>query len=285
MTKEESKILNEFLSKTLKIDAEQLATLYNEAGELQGLQIAFDADASRVSKIKTENQNQYNRGLKEGASKIEKEIKSKYELDSELIGVELVDQIVLSKVEEATKGVTKDISKHPEMLKARTEWEKEQKARDKEWQTKLEAKEKEFERSKLLDKVKSKGLVLLEELKPILPQDPIKASAWRQTFVNDLLSSNFAEAEDDFLILDKDGNPQRDAHGYGRNFKEYVKEISDKYFDYQKSEDRSSAGNKDSAGSKAGLPKSEEEAYNELKNPNITPERRIEITNFLKEKK
>ena len=77
MTKEESKILNEFLSKTLKIDAEQLATLYNEAGELQGLQIAYDADASRVSKIKTENQNQYNRGLKEGASKIEKEIKSK----------------------------------------------------------------------------------------------------------------------------------------------------------------------------------------------------------------
>ena len=46
MTKEESKILNEFLSKTLKIDAEQLATLYNEAGELQGLQIAYDADAS-----------------------------------------------------------------------------------------------------------------------------------------------------------------------------------------------------------------------------------------------
>ncbi len=277
MIEKEQKILNEFLSKTLKIDAEQLATLYNEAGELQGLQIAFDADATRISKQKAENTNQYNRGLKEGASKIEKEVKAKYELDSDLIGVELVDSIVLSKVEEATKGASKDISKHPEMIKARLEWEKEQKQRDKEWKDKLDAKDKEFERSKLLDKVKSRGLVLLDEMRPVLPQDPAKAAQWKQTFVNDLLSNNFQEGEDDFAVLDKDGNPLKDAHGYGRSFKEFVKDISDKYFDYHKAEERSSSGNKETGALPSNMPKTLEEYEKELQSPDITPKRRIEL--------
>lgn len=284
MTKEESKILNEFLSKTLKIGTEDLATLYNEAGDLTGLQIAYDADALRIKKQSEDRTSQYNRGLKEAATKLEKELKSKYEVESDLVGVDLVDSIVLSKVEE-TKGATKDISKHPEMLKARAEWEKEQKKRDSEWQTKLEDKDKEFAKTILKDKVKTKGSVLLDELKPILPEEPYKASQWRQVFLNDLLGYDYQDGNDDFIVLDKEGNPLKDAHGYNRKFKEFTKEIADKYFSYQKAEERSSSGNKDSSGDKAGLPKDDESAYKELKDPNITPERRIAITNFLKEKK
>jgi len=284
VTKEESKILNEFLSKTLKIGTEDLATLYNEAGDLTGLQIAYDADALRIKKQSEDRTSQYNRGLKEAATKLEKELKSKYEVESDLVGVDLVDSIVLSKVEE-TKGATKDISKHPEMLKARAEWEKEQKKRDSEWQTKLEDKDKEFAKTILKDKVKTKGSVLLDELKPILPEEPYKASQWRQVFLNDLLGYDYQDGNDDFIVLDKEGNPLKDAHGYNRKFKEFTKEIADKYFSYQKAEERSSSGNKDSSGDKAGLPKDDESAYKELKDPNITPERRIAITNFLKEKK
>ena len=284
MTKDEQKVLNEFLSKTLKIDTEDLATLYNEAGDLISLKVAEDADAFRIKKQSDDRTSQYNRGLKEAATKFEKELKSKYEVESEMQGVDLVDSIVLSKVEE-TKGATKDISKHPEMLKARAEWEKEQKKRDQEWNDKLEAKDKEFERTVLLDKVKAKGSILLEEMKPILPPEPYKAAQWKQVFLNELLQYDYQEHDGDFIVKDKDGNPLKDAHGYDRKFKEFTKEIADKYFDYQKAEERSSAGNKDSAGGKAGLPKDEDEAYAELKNPNITPERRIEITNFLKEKK
>ena len=284
MNKEESKILNEFLSKTLKIGTEDLATLYNEAGDLTGLQIAFDADALRVKKQSEDRTSQYNRGLKEASLKLEKELKSKYEVESELQGVDLIDSIVLTKVEE-TKGATKDITKHPEMLKARAEWEKEQRKRDDEWGNKLKAKDDEFAQTILMDKVKTKGSVLLDELRPILPDEPYKAAQWKQVFLNDLTSYRFQEHDGDFIVKDKEGNALKDAHGYDRKFKEFTKEIADKYFSYQKAEDRSSSGNKDSAGSKAGLPKDEDEAYTELKNPNITPERRIEITNFLKEKK
>jgi hypothetical protein len=200
------------------------------------------------------------------------------------VGVELVESIVLSKVDE-TKGDTKDISKHPEMVKARAEWEKEQKKRDEEWNSKLKAKDEEFAQTILKDKVKTKGSVLLDELKPILPDEPFKANQWKQVFLNDLLSFDFQEHDGDFIVKDKEGNPLKDAHGYDRKFKEFTKEIADKYFSYQKADERSSAGNKDSAGIKAGMPKDEDEAYTELRNPQITPERRIEITNFLKEKK
>jgi len=279
MKENESKILNEFLSKTLKIDAEELASLYDEAGDLKTLQPAFDADAVRVKQHRTANSDQYNRGLKEAAEKLEKGIKSKYEFESELQGVELVDAIVLSKVEE-TKGASKDISKHPEFLKARDLWEKEQKKRDADWEAKFSEKDKEFVREKLLEKVRSKGLMLLDELKPILPGDPSKAAQWKQTFLNDLVSNNFQEADDDFLVLDKEGKPLQDAHGYGRKFKEFHKEIADKYFDYQKAEERSSAGNKDTQGT-LPLPKNEDEIEKELRDPAITPKRRIELTNLL----
>jgi len=285
VTKEESKILNEFLSKTLKVDAEDLATLYNEAGDLTGLQIAYDADALRIKKQSEDRTSQYNRGLKEAATKFEKEIKTKYEVESDLVGVELVDSIVLSKVEE-TKGAGKDITKHPEMLKARADWEKEQKKRDDGWQEKLDAKDKEFTRAILLDKVKSKGLVLLDELNPILNDEPQKAAQWKQVFINDLTSNNFQEHDGDFIVLDKEGNPLKDAHGYDRKFKEFHKEIADKYFSYQKAEERSSSGNKDSTGGTAGMPKNDEEAEKELRDSvNITPKRRIELTNFLSNKK
>jgi hypothetical protein len=284
MKPEEQKILNEFLSKTLKIDEEQIAGLYNEAGELQGLQVAYDADAARITRHRTENSNQFNRGLKEGASKIEKEIKEKYSLDSELIGVELVDAVVLSKVEEATKGATKDISKHPEMLKARSEWEKEQKARDKVWQDKLDAKDKEFAKTKLSEKIRAKALIYFDEFKPILPGDPNKAASWKNTFLNEVLANEYQESDDDFIPLDKEGKPLTNAHGYGRTFKEYVKEIADKYFEYQKSENRSSSGNKNEGGtgSNLSMPKTVDEYERRLKDPNITPKERIELVEFAK---
>lgn len=284
MNQEEKKTLNEFLSKTLKIDEEQLATLYNEAGDLTGLQVAFDADASRVKQFQTEKTNQYNRGLKEGATKIEKEIKSKYEVESEAIGVELVDSIVLSKIEEATKGVAKDITKHPGMIAARTEWEKEQKQRDKDWQTKLDAKDAEFVKNKLKEKVRSKGLLRLDEFKPILSEDVRKAANLREVYINDILSFDYQEQDDDFVVLDKDGSPLKDAHGYTIKFDGHAKNVSDKYFDYPKSEDRSSAGNKDTGQKQTGSfvpPKTEEEYNARLKNPNITPDERIElVTNW-----
>ena len=143
-------------------------------GDLVDLKPAFDADTIRVKKQAEDRTSQYNRGLKEAATKLEKELKSKYEIESDLQGVDLVESIVLTKVDE-TKGATKDITKHPEMLKARAEWEKEQKKRgmrigSQSWKPKIRS----LKRLSLWTKVKTKGSVLLDEFKPILPEEPYK---------------------------------------------------------------------------------------------------------------
>lgn len=287
MTENEKKTLNEFLSKTLKIDEEQLAELYNDAGELTTLKPAYDADSARMKQAADERSSQYKRGLKEGAEKIEKEIKSKYEVDSDLIGVELIESIVLSKIEEATKD-KKDISKHPEMIRARSEWEKEQKARDKEWQAKLDAKDAEFTKARLSEKVRAKALMFLDEFNPVLPSDPRKAASWKETFVKDVLSHNFSEADDDFNVLDAEGMPMKDAHGYIKKFKDFNKEIADKYFEYVVADNRTSPGLTSKAGTTNGEfrpPATQEEYERRLKDINITPKERIQLVNFWNNRK
>ena len=72
MTPAEQKLLNESLSKLFKIDSEMLASLYNEAGELTDFSRILELDADRIKEYKTQNDSQYKRGIKEGASKIEK---------------------------------------------------------------------------------------------------------------------------------------------------------------------------------------------------------------------
>jgi hypothetical protein len=64
MTAEEKKLLQGFLSKTLKIDTEELASLYNDAGELVDLTIAEKAVSDRIKKLKGDGTDQYKRGIK-----------------------------------------------------------------------------------------------------------------------------------------------------------------------------------------------------------------------------
>lgn len=284
MKAEEQKKLNETLVKVFKLTEEQLSTLYNEDGDLTDLNVVTNADEKRVAKFNTEKTSQYNRGIKEGAGKIEKEIKEKYTVESDLIGVELVDTILVRQVEEATKAGNKDISKHPEYIKLQTDIGKQLKERDKEWQTKLDLKETEFKKSVIFDKVKSKALSFLESSKAILPADVNKAENWKATYINELKGFNYLENEDGtFTVLDKDGNALKDSHSNIRTFDEIIKESADKYFDYPAAESRSSSGNKETKEntSSPGEPKTKNDCLAKLKDPKITPEDRKKYTELM----
>jgi hypothetical protein len=281
MKADEQTKLNETLSKVFKLDAEKLATLYNEAGELTDLNIVIEADEKRVAKFTTEKTAQYNRGIKEGAGKIEKEIKDKYQVDSDLIGVELVDSIVLKHTEDAK--VTKDITKHPDYIKLESSVDKKLKERDKEWEGKLALKESEFKKEKLFEKIKDKALVNLDTRKPILPNDPNKAQVWKETYLNELRSGNYQEGEDGTpIVLDKEGNVMKDSHGNAITFDEFEKNVSDKYFEYPAAEQRSSSGNKTQESSQStGEPKTKADCIAKLKDPKITPEDRKKYTDLM----
>jgi len=282
MKAEERTKLNETLVKVFKLTEEQLSTLYNEDGDLTDLLVVAEADTKRVAKLNTDKTSQYNRGIKEGAEKIEKEIKTKYG-ESDLIGVDLVDSIVVKQVEEATKAGTKDISKHPEYIKLQTDIGKQLKERDGEWQKKLDLKESEFKRAVTFDKIRSKALMFLESSKAILPADVNKAANWKATYLNELNGFNYLENEDGtFTVLDKEGNALKDGHSNIRTFDEVIKECADKYFDYPAAASRSSSGNKPPEGtSQSGDPRTKDEALAKLRDPKITPEDRKKFTELM----
>lgn len=282
MKSEEQKILNDSLSKLFKIDPETLASLYNEAGDLTTLSPILEADAERVKKYKTESDNQYKRGIKEGASKTEKEIKEKYEIESDMVGVELIDYLVVSKVEEAKSAGTKDITKHPDYIKLQMSIDKQLKDRDKDWQTKLEIKEKEIAKEKLFEKVSKRALTNLETRNPILPSDPRKAQVWRDTYLNELRSGNYMENEGEIVVLNTEGQKLTNAHGHPITFDEFEKEIADKYFEYPKAEERSNSGNKEqkNTGSGFNAPKNMDDYTARLRDPKITPIERMKLVEW-----
>lgn len=290
MKEEERKILNESLSKLFKIDSETLASLYNEAGDLTDFSKILELDAERIQKYKSDADSQYKRGIKEGASKIERELKEKYELESELVGVELVDHLLVTKTEEAKTSSTKDITKHPDYIKLQVSIDKQVKDRDKEWEKKFEAKEREYNKARVFEKVRDRALSNLESRKPILPEDPRKAQSWREVYLNDLRNSNYMEGEDgNLIVLDGEGKTLQSPHGKNITFDEFEKGIADKYFDYQKSEERSSSGNKDKdkggSGTDFVAPKNDDEYMARVKDPNITPTQRIQLTEWYLNKK
>jgi len=280
MTPTEQKLLNDSLSKLFKLDQEIIASLYNEAGELVDFSKILEMDAERIRKYKGDNDSQYKRGIKEGAEKIEDSLKEKYELDSDLKGVDLVDHLVVTKVDEAKVAGTKDITKNPEYIRLQVSIDKQLKERDKEWEAKFALKESEFNKSRLFEKVREKALLNLSDRNPILSPDPRKAQIWRDTYLNELRNANYMENEGEIVVLNADLKPLQSDHGKTITFDEFEKEISDKYFDYPKAEERSSSGNKDekNTGSAFRAPKNDEEYFARLKDPNITPKERIELT-------
>ena len=284
----EQKLLNESLSKLFKLDPETLASLYNEAGDLVSFSAILDADKERVSKYKQDSDSQFKRGIKEGAEKIEKSVKEKYELESELVGVDLIDHLVVKKTEEQKSSGTKDVTKHADYIKLQVEHDKQLKAINKEWEEKIVAKDREFANVRLFEKVRDKALASLAVRNPLLPSDPRKAQVWKDTYLNELRQAKYQENEDGSIaVLDKDGKALQNAHGHLVSFDEFEREIADKYFEYPVAEDRSSPGNKDekkSGNIPANMPKSEEEYYSRLKNPEITPKERIELVNYWKNK-
>jgi len=284
MTKEEQKILNDSLSKLFKIEPETIASLYNEAGDLVDFSKILDLDKERIQKYKTDNDSQFKRGIKEAMQKFEKELKEKYEIESELVGVDLVDHLVVQKTDEVKSASTKDITKHADYIKLQLSIDKQLKDRDKEWEAKLALKEKEFNKAKLFEKVRERALLNLKARKPILPNDPRKALAWEEVYLGELSKGSYMENGDEIVVLNADGTPLQSPHGKPITFDEYEKDIADRYFDYPKADERSSAGNKEdkgTGGSNGFDPKMTEDEYMaRLRNPKITPKERIELTNF-----
>lgn len=274
MTEAEQKKLNGFLSKTLKMDDEELASLYNEAGELTSLTAAEQADTARVTKLKEDQASQYKRGQKEVASKMEAQLKDKFGVDSDLTGVELVDFILTTELEKVKGKGDEDITAHPEYLKLKSESDRMLKAKDKEWQKKIEDLELKHARESMFSKVKERAFAELDNLRPILPEDAKKAQKWKEKYIEDFRAYDFTE-QDGMIVVLKDGKPLQDSHGYNKSFADLVKETAAEFFDFQTAESRSSAANQQTQ-SNFAAPRNEEEFIQKMREAK-TPEEQAKV--------
>lgn len=274
MTEAEQKKLNGFLSKTLKMDDEELASLYNEAGELTSLTAAEQADTARVTKLKEDQASQYKRGQKEVASKMEAQLKDKFGVDSDLTGVELVDFILTTELEKVKGKGDEDITAHPEYLKLKSESDRMLKAKDKEWQKKIEDLELKHARESMFSKVKERAFAELDNLRPILPEDAKKAQKWKEKYIEDFRAYDFTE-QDGMIVVLKDGKPLQDSHGYNKSFADLIKETAAEFFDFQTAESRSSAANQQTQ-SNFAAPRNEEEFIQKMREAK-TPEEQAKV--------
>jgi hypothetical protein len=249
MTKEEKNIFEAFLLKTLNLSGEAISGLYNTDGELTDLSTAIEADANRVTKFKTEKQNEFNRGLEKGASKIEKAIKEKYSVDNDLIGVELLDHVVelqTAELQEKLKGKSKDddFEKHPKYIEFKKNFETQLKAKDQEWEGKLNEKESGWIRKETLNKVSKLAFNSLDT-NYVLPENKDRAAALKDVLNSEIGKGNYKIDESgEVVLLDKEGKPLEDQHGKLISFNEYVDSVAGKYFDKRVAEKRENSGNK-----------------------------------------
>ena len=266
-----------FVQKAFKMSAEEVASLYNDAGELTDFSTIERKDAERIMKLSTDKTNQYNRGLKEASLKLEKAIREKYDIDSDLTGVELVDFVIGQQLEGADTKDTGDVMKHPDVIKLINEHGKALKAKDKEWSSKLTEKESEVSRAMLFGKVKNVALSEFEALKPILSEDARKASAQKEIFVRELEKSNYQDDGGNIIVLGGNNEIMKDEHGHPVSFSDHVRKVAETYFDFRAADDRSSPGNRDSSGGqRVKVPTNNDEYVAAMRNAK-TPEEKKQI--------
>ncbi len=286
MTNKEKEILEAFLSKTLNLGGEAISGLFNTEGELIDLKIAEDADASRVAKLKTEKQNEFNKGLEKGASRIEKLIKEKYQIESDLLGVELVDHLIESQTTELTeklksKGKDDDFEKHPKYIEFKKAHESQLKAKDKEWEEKVNQKESEWTRKETLNKVAKLAFTELET-GYVLPENATRANALKEVLQRELEAGNYkVDESDEPILLDKEGIPLQDDHGNMIKFKEHVNNLAGKYFDKKVANQRGNAGNNNQQQQQTGVFKTKEEYLEAARNAK-TPEEGSKVLQIYK---
>lgn len=249
MTTKEQELLKGFLSKTLNMDAEAMSGLFNEDGELISMETAINLDAQRMSKQKDERDAQFNRGIKEGAEKIEKAVKKRFGIESEQIGLELIIEAFDAEIAKVSSKKDENIEKHPDFIKQKSNFEKLLREKDAEHQQAIANLQSDFKKVKVLDRIKEMAALKLDAMRPILPEDPIKAKMWRDTFLREVGQGNYSINDDgSVMVLDKEGKSLTDQHGYNVIFDNHVEGIANSYFEFHKAKPRGSTGGENEGG-------------------------------------
>ncbi len=277
------------LTKTLNMSEDDLKAIILKEGtedELNedALSSLLEKDASRISAIKEANKgsrdDQYKRGLKEAANRIEGELRDAFGLDEELTGAELI-----AKAKEINPGGTGDgkltddkVKAHPAYIALQNAKAEEIKNLNKEWEGKLKGVETEYSVKATRSTVNQQALQHIRSMNPILPEDASKANKRLNLVTNALASYNFSMDGDKIIVVDENGAQLMNEHNNPITFDELVGGIADDYFDFESGDESTGSGkgtgNKNEFGKKGfskikvpTTPEELEQAMNDAKSP------------------
>ena len=235
------KILTGVLAKTLNLGDGEIAELIKDGEgvkESDVIQKILDLDVQRVEKIKTsvdgkeKFQEGYKKGKEESLSKLEKQIKEKYGIQSEKLGVELVEEIITenSKPVETDEETVKRSKTYQDL---ETRLKGELKTQKETYEQQIADINSQTQREKTLSVANKKALDIFAGLEPVLPTSKQVADNQIGWFLKSMEEYDF-DVQDDRIVVMKDGKVVQDGHGNSRTFDDIVKEKAGKFFEFKK---------------------------------------------------
>ena len=291
-------IITGLLSKAYNFDNGKIAELFkdgetelSEDQQKEILQKLLDEDAKRVEAIKksVDTKPAFQDGFKKAQgeilTKFEKDLKEKFGLESDKMGLELVEELVSKKSEGGQGGdVTEDAIKRSKVFQDMESNLKKQITTVKtEYETKINEIQDGYKAEQTFSNVSQKALQIFNGLNPILPQNKTVADNQVKFFVNTLKDFKFDVQDERIVVMDKDGKVLEDGHGNSRSFEDIVKETASGLFEFKANNGGSGSGNGGqgqggSGSSYAGnVPKTFEELEKVMSDASISIEDRSNI--------
>lgn len=241
------KILMGVLGKTLNIanDGELSNLLENANGdsdvsEGEIIKKILAKDVERVEQLKSLDtgkfQEGYAKGKKETLTDFESKIKSKYKIETDTQGVDLIDELVNQKinlVKEKSKMTDEDVKAHPVFQQMESKLLSNIDEVKTTYEEQIENLQNEFKNKQTFNSVTQKAMQIFEGMNPILPSDKGIAQSQKNWFINSLKDYEFSDADGKLVVL-KDGKVVQDEHGNTRSFEDVVKSTASSMFEFKK---------------------------------------------------
>jgi hypothetical protein len=298
---DEKSLVIGLLAKTLNKPVEELSELLYQKSEDDGseklkddsLDVSLDLIEKKISKVKSSNvdtkkifDGAYKQAHKEIMEEFEKELRGKYELETEKTGLDLIDEVV-NKFKSDDSKLTPDKIKISDTYRNR---EKELKKEMKDLKDQFETEKAEiltgFQKKETWGVV-SKGISKkLDEINPVLPKNPKAASNLKELFIGSFSEFEWQLDADGKPLPTKAGKRVEDNLGNEIDFDAMVTGRIPEYFDIPAQGDKGGAGNDNKGGGAktAGVPASFKDDNDYLKFVNNEPDplKRIAAKNVWK---
>jgi hypothetical protein len=247
---DEKTILLSFLGKTLGRTNEELTDLlYEKSGEeiilrSDALTVLASLDVERVQKLKGNTKelfdNGYKKAQKELMSDFEKQVRDKYDIDSEKVGIDLIDELVTAK---AAKSKLKDdeVKLHPLFIDLEKRKNDEIKQVKGEYEGKVTDLQNQFQRKTKLERVRDDAKRIFMGLNPVISENTVVASNRERDFMAKFDEFDYELDDKGNHIIVKDGKRMEDEHANPITFDGFVKDKAMLYYDFAKQTAKGSA--------------------------------------------